>query len=143
MVMSLVLPALSSRTRGRPRHRQGRGSWSFDHPENDLYPGRRPPFSARRRAVGLDRGRVDGGRGVDAAVAGQGLEDVVPDTLPAPAVEPVVDRRVRPVLGGAVAPARTRLKHMDNPGDDPVIVAPPRTAPTARQVRLHASSSSQ
>lgn len=94
------------------------------------------PFSARRRAVGLDRSAVDGGAGVDAAVAGQGLEDVVLDALAAPAIEAVVDRRVRSVFGGAVAPARTRLEHMDNTGDHPVIVDTPRATPTARQVRL-------
>ena len=86
--------------------------------------------------MGLDRGRVDGGAGVDAAVTGQGFEDVVPDALAAPPVEAIVDRCVRPILGRTVAPAPARLEHVDDAGDHPAIIDPSRTATPAKQVWL-------
>src|SRR4051794_38634495 len=70
-------------------------------------------------------------------MAGQRLEDTAPDPLPAPAVKAVVDRRVGPVLGRAVAPSSPRLQHVHDPADHPVIVHPSRTATPPRQVRLN------
>lgn len=84
----------------------------------------------------LDVGGVDGRAVKDAAAPGQGLEHLEPKALPAPAVEAVVDRRVRPKLRRAVAPARSALEHVDDAGDHPTIVYTVRALAPARQQRL-------
>src|SRR5690606_32058721 len=103
---------------------------------SDLCLGRRPPFCAGCRPMRLDGGAVDGRRRVDAAETRQGLEHVLPYALSAPAIEAIVDRRVRPVLHRAIAPTRTRLKHVDNPGDHTAIIHPSGPAPATWQMRL-------
>lgn len=80
------------------------------------------PFCAGGRAVSLDVGGIDRRRAPDAAVPGQGLEQAKPDALPAPSVEEVVDGRVRPILGKAVAPARPAPRHVDDARDDPAVI---------------------
>src|SRR5258708_38443260 len=100
-----------------------------------------PPFSAGRRAVSLDGGAVDGGAGVDAAVAGQGLEDAMPDALTAPAVEAGIDRRVRPVLHRAIAPPRARLQHVDNTAQNPAVIHVTSALAAPGKMRLDPSPS--
>lgn len=69
-------------------------------------------------------------------MAGQGLEDVVPDTLAAPPIEAVVDRLcTSPYSAGQSRQARS-TEHVDDARDHPVIIDPPSSATPARQVRL-------
>jgi hypothetical protein len=82
--------------------------------------------------VSLDVGAVDGDRADDAGRAGQSLEHLKPDTLPAPTVEAVVDRRVRPVFRRAVSPAGATSQHVHDAADNAAIIHTVRTAPTAR-----------
>lgn len=86
--------------------------------------------------MSLDRGRVDGGRGVEAGVARQGLEDAMPDALSAPPIEPVVDRRVRTVLRRTIPPARPGPQRENDARKHPAIIYPMRAAPPGRQMRL-------
>ena len=53
----------------------------------------------------LDVGGIDGGAPGDRAGGGQRLDQPGPEPAAGPAVEAVVDRRRRPVLSRAVAPA--------------------------------------
>lgn len=109
-------------------------------------PSKKPPFSARRRAVSLDRGRVDGGRGVEAGVALQGLEDIMPDALSASPIEPVVDRRVRTVLRRTIQPARPgpqRENDAESTRRSSTRRAPRRPVGRRGCSRANASSSSQ
>src|SRR5690606_26295821 len=105
-------------------------AWWYDPRARPLWPARRPPFCAARRAVRLDVGGVDGHGTPDAVVTGQGLEHAEPDALPAPAVEAVVDRRVRTVLGRAVPPARPTPEHMHDARDHPAIIDSMRSLAT-------------
>src|SRR5688572_8128946 len=82
----------------------------------------------------VDRCRAD-----HTACAGQRFEYPQPDPLAAPAIEPVIDRRVRTVLDWAVAPAPTRVQHVHNAADHTTVVHPMRAAPAAWQQRLDAS----
>lgn len=72
-------------------------------------------------------------------MSGQGFEDVVPDPLPAPAVETVIDRRVRPVLNRAIPPSRTRLEHVHDARKHAAIIHPPRTPSSPGKVRFDPS----
>lgn len=63
------------------------------------------PFCARCRTMNLDAGRIDRDRAPRPAVSGQRLEHGEPYALTAPAMEAVVDRRTRSVLGRTVPPA--------------------------------------
>ena len=66
---------------------------------------------------------------------GEGFEISAPSIGLGPAIEAIVDRRERPVFIGAIAPATTRLQHMDDAADDPAVVAALRSAQTTRQMR--------
>ena len=89
--------------------------------------------------MSLDRGRVERqGDGVFAWL-GQGLEDRTPSAFLGPAVKPIVDRRVGAVLVRAIAPAPTRLQHMDDAADDPSVVVPLRTRQARWKMRFDAS----
>lgn len=97
-------------------------------------PVRAPPFSAAGRAMRLDRGGVDRqGHAVLAAI-GQGFEDRPPASAFRPAIKAIVDGRVGTILGRAVAPAGTALKHMDDAADDPPIVISVGSGQIRRQV---------
>src|SRR5258707_15140762 len=85
----------------------------------------------------LDMGGVDRPSPTpDAALPCQSLEDREPDTLLAPAVVAIVDRRVGSVGHRAVAPAGPGSQHMDDPADHPTIIHPMRSTPALRQQRL-------
>src|SRR5471030_2264439 len=58
------------------------------------------------------------------AFAHQLGEDVVEHAQPAPADEAVVDRLVRAVIPGRVAPAKSVLDYKDDGADDPAVVNP-------------------
>lgn len=86
--------------------------------------------------MSLDRSGVQRqGDGIFAWL-GQGLEDGAPSVFLGPAIEAIVDRRVRAVLMRTIAPARSRLQHMDDAADDASIVVPLRTRQTVRKMRL-------
>ena len=86
--------------------------------------------------MSLDRGRVQRqGDGVFARL-GQGLEDRTPSAFLGPAVKSIVDRRVGAVLARAIAPAPSRLQHMDDAADDTPVVVPLWTRQTAWKMRL-------
>ena len=78
-------------------------------------------------------GAVDRRRADDPGRAGQCLEHLKPNALPAPAVEAVIDRRVRPVFRRAIAPPRTRTQHLHDAADHTAIVHTARTSAPARQ----------
>jgi len=69
--------------------------------------------------------------------AGQRVKDGGPDTLAAPTIEAVVNRRVGTVLGRAIAPARPRPQHVHDPADDPTIVDTVRAASATRHQRFN------
>lgn len=72
----------------------------------------------------LDRSGVDRqGHAIISAV-GQRREDSLPTSALGPAIEAIVDRRVRTIFGRAIAPARAALQHVYDAADDaPIIFA--------------------
>src|SRR5919108_4504605 len=98
-----------------------------------------PPFSAARRAMRLDRGGVDGQSHVVFAARGERLKDRPPMSALGPAIEPIVDRRVRTKVGRAITPARATLKHMDDAADDASIIFALRSGLVRWQMRLYLS----
>jgi hypothetical protein len=92
-------------------------SWSVHH-ANGRSPVPAPPFSAARRAVSFDRGGVDRQRYAVLAAAGEHLEDRLPMSALGPAIETIVDRCVRTIVGRAIAPACAALKHVNDTADN-------------------------
>lgn len=86
--------------------------------------------------MGFDVGRVDRSRSIHARRARQGIKDIGPDALTAPAIEAIVDRRVRPVDFRAITPAGPTTQHVDDTADHPAIIDPMRPAAPSRQQRL-------
>ena len=84
----------------------------------------------------LNIGGVDGHRTVHARRTRQRVEDIRPDSLPAPAVEAIVDRRIGTIDFRTIAPARSRVKHMHDAAYHTPVVDTMRSAPTPRQQRL-------
>jgi hypothetical protein len=86
----------------------------------------RTAFSAGSGTLNLDGGAVDGSR-----VVGDGLRQRVENPLPkspaAPAVEAIVDRRGGSIDCRAVLPPAAAAQDMDNPTDDPPVVLAART----------------
>src|SRR6476659_6421072 len=85
---------------------------------SDRSPVHAPPFSAAGRAVRLDRGGVDRECHAVLAAVGQRLEYSLPTSALGPAIEAIVDGRVRTILGRTIAPARAALQHVNNAADD-------------------------
>ena len=74
--------------------------------------------------MSFDRGRVERQRDGIFAGLGQRFKDRAPSSALGPAVEAVVDGRVRAVFTWAIAPSRARLQHMNDSADDaPVVVS--------------------
>src|ERR1700722_17935373 len=91
---------------------------------SDRSPVHAPPFSAARRAMCLDRGGVNRQGHAILSPLGQCLEDRLPTPPLRPAVEAVVDGRVRAIFGWAIAPTRARLEQLTDAADDaPIVVA--------------------
>src|SRR6266851_6378235 len=111
-------------------HRSARGSWSCDRRASARLLRRKPPFSAASVAMGLDARTVDRHRSGNPARSGKRLENLKPDPLPAPPIEPVVDRCVGAIGSRTVAPTRTRTKHMNDPANHTPVINPmsPTTA---------------
>src|SRR5690349_13137680 len=102
--------------------RSARGfSWSA-HRASGRSPVHAPPFSAARRAMRFDRGGVDGQTHAVLAAAGESFKDRLPMSALGPAIETIVDRRVRTIVGRAIAPACATLKHVNDTADDASIV---------------------
>src|SRR5262245_9027397 len=133
-----MLPGESRRTRGRPWSSVKGGSSSSGHHESGRWLLRSPPFSAGGRTVRFDVGTIDGRWSYDPGLAGQSLEYLEPETLSAPAVEAVVNRRVGAVFRRTIPPARARPQHVYDPADHPPVVHPMRTTPSTRQQRFKA-----
>src|SRR5262245_26885744 len=105
IITSWRLPGAISRTRGLPEASVKAWIWSYGRPANDRWLPRRPPFSARGGAMRLDVGAINRSRADHSGTAGERLEQRHPDTLPAPAIEAIVDSRVGTVVRWAVSPA--------------------------------------
>ena len=101
---------------------------------NGRSPVHAPPFSAAGRAMGLDRGGVDRQGHTRFAAIGQGFEDRLPAPALGPAIEPIVDCRVRPIFRRAITPARARLKHVHDAANNPPIVVAFRPSQVRRQM---------
>src|SRR5690606_16749367 len=87
------------------------------------YIGVEPLFEqAGGRAVRFQMGRIDHQPIRLASVACETCEDTVEDAHPAPADKAVVERLVRAVLDGRVAPAQAIADDVDNAADDPLVV---------------------
>src|SRR5258708_2728010 len=84
----------------------------------------------------LDVGTVDRGGADDTGAAGHRGEHRQPNALAAPAIEAIVNRGVRPVLGRAVAPPRTGAQHMQDAADHPAVIHPMRPLAPPRQQGL-------
>lgn len=80
----------------------------------------------------LDVGGINGHRAPDAAMTGQRFENAEPDTLPALAVEPVIDRRIGAILRLAITPTCADPKHVDDARYDAPVIDPVRPTPPAR-----------
>jgi len=86
--------------------------------------------------MSFDRGRVERQRDGIFAGLGQRFKDCAPSPALGPAVEAIVDGRVRAVFTRAVAPSRTRLQHVNDPANNAPVVVPIRPRQSRRQMRL-------
>ena len=86
--------------------------------------------------MSFNRGRVEGQRDGIFAGLSQRFKDRAPSSTLGPAVEAIVDGRVRPVFTRAIAPSRSRLQHVNDPADDAPVVVPIRPRQSRRQMRL-------
>lgn len=86
--------------------------------------------------MSFDRGRIQRQRHGILAQLGQRFEDSTPPAALGPAIEAIIDRRVRPVFLRAIAPSGAGLKHVDDTADDEPIIPTRRSRQTARKTRL-------
>ena len=98
-----------------------------------------PPFSAGGTSVSFDRGRIERQHDGIFARVGQRFKDCTPSSALGPTIEAIVDRRVRAVFTGTIAPSRTRLKHVNDTADDATVVVPIRSRQPSWQIRLDTS----
>ena len=101
---------------------------------SDRLPAPGHPFRPRR-ATGLGRRAVDDLR-VGRIGCYQGVEHALPKPASRPSVEPIVDRRRRPVERRAVLPPAGHFQHMNNAADHPSVVDPTRSRLIARRQRF-------
>ena len=66
----------------------------------------------------------------------QGLKNCSPPVTFGPAVEAIVDRRIRPIFARAIAPSGSRLQHVNDAADDAPVVVALRSRQSIRQVRF-------
>jgi hypothetical protein len=119
--------------------RLARGFSWFAHRASGRPPVHAPPFSAARRAMRLDRSGVDGQSHAVLAAAGERFKDRLPMSALGPAIETIVDSRVRTILGRAITPACAALKHVNDTADDASIVIARRACLVRWQMRLYLS----
>jgi len=120
-----------------PDHLSARGFWSYARRASGRSRGGRPPFCASGGAVDLDVRTVDRHRPNHAGRTRQCIENIGPDALSAPTIEPVVDRRVGIIVRRTIAPPRARAQHMHDPADDPAVIDTMRAAPPSRHQWLN------
>ena len=119
--------------------RSARGfSWSARR-ASGRSPVHAPPFSAARRTVRLNRGGVDRQSHAILTAAGKRFKDRLPMSALGPAIETIVDRRVGTIVGRAIAPPCTALKHMNDTADNASIVIARRASLVRWQMRLNLS----
>ena len=94
-----------------------------------------PPFSAGGTPVSFNRGRSSDST-TEFRQAWQAFEDCAPSFSLGPAIEAIVDRRVRAVFTRTIAPSCTRLQHVDDAADDTPVVVPIRPRQPRRQMRF-------
>ena len=73
-----------------------------------------------------------------ATVVGQLPEQVFPDAAPRPTREAIVDRRMRTIGFGTIAPATAALQHMDDAANHATIVLSFLASNFRRQMRFNA-----
>ena len=95
-----------------------------------------PPFSAGGAPVSFNRGRVERQHNAVFARLGQRFEDCTPSSSLGPAIEAIVDRRVRTVFARTITPSCTRLQHVNDAADDAPIVVPIRPRQSRRKMRF-------
>ena len=83
---------------------------------------RTPPFRASGRAVRFDMTGIDAELFRHRSCRRHLLEDLLPDAALRPPVVAVIDRCMRSILRGAIAPAASGLKDMQDATDHPAIV---------------------
>ena len=90
--------------------------------------------------MGFDVAGVHRDRSVHASRSGQGVKNARPNSLTAPAIEAVVDRRVGAIDFRAIAPARPGFQHVHDAANHATIIYPmrsfPRAAATARSASI-------
>ena len=86
--------------------------------------------------MSFDRSRIQRQRYSILPQLGQGFEDGAPAATFGPAIEAVIDRRVRPVFLRTIAPSSTALQHVNDAADDPPVFLALGTRQPARQMRL-------
>ena len=86
--------------------------------------------------MSLDRRGIERQRDGLFAELRQSLKDLTPSSALGPAVEAIVDRRIRAVLPWTIAPSRPRLKHMNDAADGAPIIGTLRPGQSRRQMRL-------
>jgi outer membrane usher protein FimD/PapC len=87
--------------------------------------------------VSFDRGRVERQRDGIFPGLGQRFKDCTPSPALGPAVEAIVDGRIRAVLTRTVAPSRTGLQHVNDPADDAAVVVSRRSPQPRWQMTLN------
>src|SRR6185295_6612124 len=124
----------------RKVYNQGRSArgflWSVRR-ANGRSPVHAPPFSTARRAMRFDRGGVDGQSHAVLAAAGERFKDRLPMSALSPAIEAIVDRRVRTIVGRAIGPACAALKHVKDTADYASIVIALWSGLVRWQMRLY------
>lgn len=119
--------------------RSARGfSWSA-HRASGRSPVHAPPFSTARRAMRFDRSGVDGQSHAVLAAAGERFKDRLPMSALSPPIETIVDRRIRTIVGRAIAPACAALKHVNDTADNASIVIARWASLVRWQMRLNPS----
>ena len=74
------------------------------------------------RTVRLDVSAVDGCTFRNSSSIRQGFDQISPEPLVGPAVEAIVDRRVRAVIRRTIAPPAASLEHVDDAGNDTPVI---------------------
>src|SRR4029077_9474887 len=84
----------------------------------------------------VNRGRIERQRLRLRWLLDQSGEDDLPSSRPRPAVEAIIDRRVRGIITLANAPTRATLEHVNDAANDPPVVYAARSLQPRRQLRL-------
>ena len=86
--------------------------------------------------MSFDRSRVERQHDGIFAWLGQCFKDCAPSSALGPAIEAIIDRRVRTVFARTITPSRTRLQHVNDAADDAPIGVPLRPRQSHRQMRF-------